>query len=54
MQLRTQIVIVLIMAMLFSCKSAKTVSGGEANYNLSAKQLIKAHYKQHADYKTLK
>lgn len=38
---------------LFNCKSAKTISSGEANYNLSTRQLIKENAKQAADFKTL-
>lgn len=37
----------------FSCKSTKTLGSGEANYNLSTKQLIKANGKQAADFNTL-
>jgi len=37
----------------FNCKSAKTISNGEANYNLSTRQLVKENAKQAADFKTL-
>ena len=36
-----------------SCKSAKTVTGGDANLRLSAKQLIKENAKKSPDFKTL-
>jgi hypothetical protein len=45
---------VLFSALLFNCKSAKTVASGEANYNLSSRQLIKEYSKKSPDYKTLK
>ncbi|APY11035.1 deoxyuridine 5'-triphosphate nucleotidohydrolase [Seonamhaeicola sp. S2-3] len=54
MQVRSQVIIVLFALVMFSCKSAKTVTRGEANYNLSSKQLIKENLKKSPDYKTLK
>lgn len=36
----------------YNCKSSKTISGGEANYKLSTKQLIKENTKQKANFKT--
>ncbi|WP_299547939.1 DUF4292 domain-containing protein [Seonamhaeicola sp.] len=54
MQVRTQILIVSLILVLFSCRSAKTVTGGEANYNLSSRQLIKENSKKSPNYKTLK
>ena len=54
MQLRSQIFIALLSVLLFNCKSAKTVIAGEANYNLSSRQLIKENSKKRPDYKTLK
>ncbi len=39
---------------MFNCKSSKTISGGEANYKLSAKQLIKENAKQTPRFKILK
>lgn len=39
--------------LLFNCKSSKTVSGGQANFNLSTKQLIKENAKQTPDFETL-
>ncbi|MFL1010633.1 DUF4292 domain-containing protein [Flavisericum labens] len=41
------------MLFIFNCKSAKTVGSGEANYNLSTKQLVKNNAKQAAEFKTL-
>ncbi|WP_142784435.1 DUF4292 domain-containing protein [Changchengzhania lutea] len=37
----------------FSCKTSKTISEGEANLNLSTKQLIKENTKQKPNFKTL-
>lgn len=54
MQVRSQVLIALFVLVMFSCKSAKTVTSGEANYNLSSKQLIKENLKKSPDYKTLK
>ena len=54
MRLRTQIIIAICTVLLFNCKSAKTVAGGEANYNLSSRQLIKENSKKSPVYKTLK
>jgi len=46
--------LVLILVFLFSsCKSSKTIIGGEANLKLSARQLIKANSKQTPNFKTL-
>ncbi|TXG37113.1 DUF4292 domain-containing protein [Seonamhaeicola maritimus] len=54
MRILTQIIITLFVITLFNCKSAKTVSGGEANYSLSSRQLIKENNKKSPDYKTIK
>ena len=35
------------------CKSAKTISSGDANFNLSAKQLIRENTRQSPKFKTL-
>jgi outer membrane biogenesis lipoprotein LolB len=43
----------LIIVLLFNCKSAKTITNGENNFNLSSKQLIKANAKQAANFNTL-
>lgn len=42
-----------IIPFVFSCKSSKTISAGEANYKLSARQLIKENTKQSPNFKTL-
>jgi outer membrane biogenesis lipoprotein LolB len=43
-----------IMSFLVNCKSAKSViASGEASNNLSAKQVIKQHQKNDADFKTM-
>lgn len=36
-----------------SCKSNKVLAGGEVNENLSAKSIIKTHYQNEIDFKTL-
>lgn len=38
---------------LFNCKSAKTISNGDTDFNLSTRQLIKENAKQAAVFKTL-
>ena len=49
------IIIILNVCLIFmiGCKSTKTISSGEANLNLSAKQLIKENAKQTPKFKTL-
>ncbi|MGB5419452.1 DUF4292 domain-containing protein [Algibacter sp.] len=42
-----------VLFMFFNCKSAKTISSGDANYNLPTKQLIKENAKQAAVFNTL-
>jgi len=49
----TFLFITAIALLFFSCRSSKTISGGEANFKLSTKQLIKANSKQTASFKTL-
>lgn len=49
----SKIILSLFAFMLFNCKSAKTISNGEANYNLSTRQLIKENAKQAANFKTI-
>lgn len=39
--------------LVFGCKAAKTANNGEANFNLSTRQLIKENTKQIAEFKTL-
>jgi outer membrane biogenesis lipoprotein LolB len=48
-----KIFLIASIAVFFNCKSAKTISNGEANYNLSTRQLIKENIKQAANFKTL-
>lgn len=43
----------LCLVFVLSCKSAKTLGSGEANLNLSTKQLIKENVKQAPSFKTL-
>lgn len=42
-----------LLLVVFNCKSSKTIVGGQANYSLSTKQLIKENAKQKPDFKTL-
>ncbi len=49
----TYIIFTLAAWFVFSCKSSKTISTGEADYNLSTRQLIKENAKQAAHFKTL-
>ena len=39
--------------LVFNCKSSKTIVGGEANFKLSTKQVIRENAKQTPDFKTL-
>ena len=43
----------IIVAVIASCKSTKVVSGGSVDEKLSAKSVIKAHYQNEARFKTL-
>jgi len=45
--------LVLSFLLLFNCKSSKTISSGETNFNLSSKQLIRENAKQAPVFKTL-
>jgi len=47
------IVFALVAFLMLSCKSSKIINTGEANYNLSTKQLIKENAKQVVNFKTL-
>ncbi len=38
---------------IFSCKSNKAITNGSVNENLSAKAIIKTHYQNHINFKTL-
>ncbi|ULC59787.1 DUF4292 domain-containing protein [Flaviramulus sp. BrNp1-15] len=53
MNKRSLIILTLFMVFAFGCKSAKTISNGEANYKLSTKQLIKENTKQNPNFNTL-
>ncbi|MEC3906345.1 DUF4292 domain-containing protein [Tamlana sp. 2201CG12-4] len=53
MRKNTYIFLSLAMLLMFNCKSVKTVKEGEANYNLSTRQLIKANAQKEANFKTL-
>jgi hypothetical protein len=43
----------MLVFLVFNCKSSRTISGGEANFKLSAKQLLKDNAKQTPVFKTL-
>lgn len=43
----------LILLLTFSCKSARTISGGDGNLNLSSKAVIKENAKKSPEFKTL-
>ena len=47
------IVFTLLAILMFNCKSSKTITGGEANLNLSTKQLLKESAKSVANFETL-
>ncbi len=49
----TPFFVILFTLVMFHCRSAKTISGGQANFKLSTKQLIKANAKSTANFKTL-
>ena len=54
MKIRSQLTLVFLVLLVCHCKSSKTVVKGEANYNLSTKQLIKENAKRAPNFKTLK
>jgi len=47
-------VLCILTAFIFSCKSGKIVSDGKMDKNLSAKTIIKNHYKNQLNFKTLR
>lgn len=47
------IILSLLVFLVFNCKSSKTISGGDANYKLSTKQLLKENAKKAPNFKTL-
>ncbi|WP_303316515.1 DUF4292 domain-containing protein [Flavivirga abyssicola] len=54
MKIRSQLTLVLLVLLIFNCKSSRTIVAGEANYKLSTKQLIKENAKQAPSFKTLR
>ncbi len=50
---KSSLFFVIVCIVFSSCKSAKTITGGDANLRLSAKQLIKENSKQSPNFKTL-
>ncbi|MCF7559640.1 DUF4292 domain-containing protein [Sabulilitoribacter multivorans] len=53
MNIRALFILTVLTALVYNCKSAKTINSGEANYKLSTKQLIKENAKQTPNYNTL-
>ena len=49
----TALIAVLFLSTLFSCRSTKTLTSEEANYNLSTKQVIRENSRQAAKFRTL-
>lgn len=47
------IILSLLVFLVFNCRSTKTISGGEANFKLSTKQLLKENSKQTPVFNTL-
>lgn len=47
------IVLFLLVVLVFNCKASKSIGGGEANFNLNTKQLLKENAKSTPDFKTL-
>lgn len=47
------IILSMLVFLVFNCKSSRTISGGEANFKLSSKQLLKENAKQTPVFKTL-
>ena len=53
MKILKYIVLFILVFFAFNCKASKSISGGEANFKLSTKQLLKEHAKQVPHFKTL-
>jgi hypothetical protein len=53
MFLRPWLLVCLFTALMFSCKSARVVSGGTVDENLSSRAIIRNHYRNQPDFKTL-
>ena len=53
MRILKYIVLFILVFFAFNCKASKSISGGEANFKLSTKQLLKEHAKQVPHFKTL-
>ncbi|GAA3588086.1 DUF4292 domain-containing protein [Flavivirga amylovorans] len=54
MKIRSQFTLALLVLLVFNCKSSKIIAGGDPNYKLSTKQLIKENAKQVPSFETLK
>ncbi|WP_419213276.1 DUF4292 domain-containing protein [Maribacter sp. X9] len=48
-----QLLLIFSVVLISSCKSTKVVSGGSVDERLSAKSVIKAHYQNETEFKTL-
>ena len=47
------IILFLFVFLMFNCKSSRTITGGQANFKLSTKQLLKENSRQTPTFKTL-
>lgn len=47
------IILSMLVFLVFNCKSSRTIGGGEANFKLSTKQLLKENSRQNPVFKTL-
>tara|TARA_R110002051_G_scaffold214190_1_gene279055 strand:+ start:557 stop:1327 length:771 start_codon:yes stop_codon:yes gene_type:complete len=48
-----KIILSILIAFMLSCKSTKVITGGTINENLTSKSIIKSHYANELDFKTL-
>jgi hypothetical protein len=48
-----QVMFLCLTALMFSCKSARVVSGGTIDEKLSARTIIRNHYRNQPDFNTL-
>tara|TARA_R110000796_G_scaffold183498_2_gene300096 strand:- start:197817 stop:198587 length:771 start_codon:yes stop_codon:yes gene_type:complete len=53
MRVIKKIILSILIAFAFSCKSTKVITGGTVNENLTSKAIIKSHYTNELDFKTL-
>jgi len=53
MKILKYIVLSVLVVLVFNCKASKTLAGGEANFKLTTRQLLKENAKQEPNFKTL-